>query len=122
MLAIKQGFVEGSRSNLFIIHNGEIQTPAIASPIVPGVMRSLILEIAGKASLVVKHPDAISHEALKMADEVFLTNAVRGIIPVAEARWEGLSRDAFFWDSPGSLTAKLQDLVARRLGMRGESP
>ena len=73
---------EGSRTNLFLIHRGAVLTPEARGRIVPGIMRAVVLEHARRGGLVAEE-GPVPLDWLAEADEVFLTNSVRGIIPVA---------------------------------------
>jgi branched-subunit amino acid aminotransferase/4-amino-4-deoxychorismate lyase len=73
---------EGSRSNVFVIRGSTLLTPSLDGPIVPGIMRALVLELAEGLDWEVRSNDMITPVELENA-EVFLTNSVRGIIPVA---------------------------------------
>src|SRR5262249_14901981 len=88
---------EGSRTNLFLVRNGVLITPPLDGPILPGVMRALVLEHAARLSLRALDDRLVTEDELLQADEVFLTNSVRGIIPV-----ERVERTDY--DAPGSLT------------------
>ena len=77
---------EGSRTNLFVIRRQALLTPPRSGPIIPGIMRGLALELAGRANLEPAEAD-LSDATIAGADEVFLTNSVRGLIPLAE--WQG---------------------------------
>ncbi|HEV3163358.1 MAG TPA: aminotransferase class IV [Isosphaeraceae bacterium] len=84
---------EGSRTNLFAVFGQRVETPPLSGPIVPGVMRKLVLEKA--AGLGLKVGERPLHEdELSQADEVFLTNGVRGILPVARLMTTGQSSKA----------------------------
>src|SRR5207302_10784729 len=48
---------EGSRTNLFLIRNVSLSTPCLDGPIVPGVMRALVLEHARELPLVDVHEE-----------------------------------------------------------------
>ncbi len=73
---------EGSRTNLFLIRGGTLATPNLCGRIVPGIMRGVVLEHARRAGLVAEERP-IPLDLLPEADEIFLTNSVRGILPVA---------------------------------------
>ncbi len=80
--------VEGSRTNLFLVVGDRLLTAAEDAPILPGVMRGLVLELAARIGLEIEVVgwSSIQEQAgslpLEGADEVFLTNSVRGILPV----------------------------------------
>ena len=89
---------EGSRTNLFVVRGDTLITPTLDGPIVPGVMRAAVLERAEGLPLQVVSDGEISDETIRSAHEIFLTNSVRGMIPVARvlgpdgplgSRWSG---------------------------------
>jgi len=69
---------DGSRTNVFLIKNKEVFTPALHQGCVDGVMRRRVIEQLKQAGRVVKQTE-VSAEMLEEADAVFVTNAVRGI-------------------------------------------
>lgn len=70
---------EGTITNLFMIKNGVVIIPK--SNVLEGTTRSIILDLARGHGLKVVERD-IKRRALYEADEVFITNAPRKIIPV----------------------------------------
>src|SRR5205823_12510642 len=90
---------EGTRTNLFLVRGRSLVTPGTVGPVLPGVMRALVLERAPDAGLATSEED-VTIDDLDAADEVFLTNAVRGVVPVGRA--EGRDREA-----PGPVTDRL---------------
>ncbi|MCW3074452.1 MAG: hypothetical protein JWP69_1521 [Flaviaesturariibacter sp.] len=73
---------DGSKTNLFIIHNGELMTPALEQGCIAGVMRENIINRLGSCGVTV-HQTSLTIEHLLAADAVFLSNAIRGIQWVA---------------------------------------
>ena len=45
---------EGTRMNLFVVRNRTLTTAGLDVPIVPGIMRAIVLELAAKVGLVVR--------------------------------------------------------------------
>ena len=78
VVAADGGVLEASRANVFIVEDGAILTPPADGRILPGVTRRRVLE------LVPVQEQAIPLDRLLAADEVFLTNSVRGIEPVRD--------------------------------------
>jgi len=74
---------EGAASNVFIVKNGKIITPAKDECLLPGITRDLILEIAADAGLNYSESD-ISVDELKNADEIWLTSSTKEILPVTQ--------------------------------------
>jgi branched-subunit amino acid aminotransferase/4-amino-4-deoxychorismate lyase len=72
---------EGSRTNLFLVQSGTLITPDLSGPVLPGIMRGLVLELAAEVGLDVRER-SVAGVDLDAAEEIFLTNSVRGIVPV----------------------------------------
>ncbi|MBI5753724.1 aminotransferase class IV [Candidatus Peregrinibacteria bacterium] len=70
---------EGSSTNIFIVKNGEIFTPK--DKLLAGITRNRVIELAKKMKLKM-HIKNFKKSALYKADEIFLTNRPREIIPV----------------------------------------
>lgn len=74
-----EGFVaEASYSNLFLVKNMTIYTPLLSDGGIDGCMRLFLINLIQESGLEI-HQDSILPEALLEADEIFLTNAIRGI-------------------------------------------
>lgn len=74
----RQNVCEFTSSNLFIVINGVLYTPAITEGCIQGVMRKVILDLAAKARIYVYETELKPNDLIR-ADEIFLTNAVQGI-------------------------------------------
>lgn len=72
---------EGATSNVFMVRAGELVTPALATGLLEGITRALVLALARALGLVC-HEAKIWPDELRAADEVFLTSSVRGVMPV----------------------------------------
>ncbi|MBT8461358.1 MAG: aminotransferase class IV [Gemmatimonadetes bacterium] len=75
--------LEASSSNLFWEANGDLFTPSASLPLYPGVTRSVVVHEARRSGWTV-HEGEFARSALERAGGAFLTNAVRGVEPVAE--------------------------------------
>jgi 4-amino-4-deoxychorismate lyase len=74
--------VGGSSSNVFAVRGTELVTPAVTRNGIAGVMRRVVLETAPRVGLVAREADLTLGD-LNEADELFMTNALIGIWPVA---------------------------------------
>jgi branched-chain amino acid aminotransferase len=81
----KQAIIEATASNLFLVSNGVLYTPALTDGPVGGTMRMNIINIALENKFKV-YECTINPQNLLTADEVFLTNAIRGIEWVSSYR------------------------------------
>jgi para-aminobenzoate synthetase/4-amino-4-deoxychorismate lyase len=70
--------LESDRANVFAVRAGALFTPPLDGRILPGVTRSTVIDLAREEGIEVIE-DAIGFEQLLEADEVFLTNSIRGI-------------------------------------------
>jgi len=94
--------VEGTRSNVFIVKNGEIFTPSLASGCLAGTRREIVKEMARELDLPFSE-EGLSLPDLYQAQEVFLTNSLMGIMPVSQIG------DTFFeiFETESSITKRL---------------
>jgi branched-chain amino acid aminotransferase len=81
----KMGIIEGGSANLFVISNGVLYTPSLDQGPLGGTMRMQIINLA-LANEVKVYECNISPQNLLVADEVFLTNAIQGLIWVESYR------------------------------------
>ena len=81
----KMGIIEGGSSNLFVVSNGVLYTPSLDLGPLGGTMRMQIINLALKNEIKVYECN-ISPQNLLVADEVFLTNAIQGVIWVDSYR------------------------------------
>ena len=73
--------ISGAMSNLFIVRSGQVQTPRVDRAGVAGILRQVVLrECVALGIAVTEQP--LSAEDLSSADEVFITNARIGVVPV----------------------------------------
>lgn len=79
-----KGFLsEGTMSNLFYIKNGTLYTPSLSSGCLPGTRRHLILNLA--RTLQIRTEEGLYPLSdLMLSDEVFMTNALMGLMPVRQ--------------------------------------
>ncbi|MDB5159075.1 MAG: pabC [Mucilaginibacter sp.] len=75
----QNGFLcEATSANVFVWYQNHLYTPALSEGCVEGVMRQVIINIAKKNDIPVTEAQ-INPEILYEADEVFVTNASKGI-------------------------------------------
>lgn len=102
----------GTMSNLFVVANGRIATPALNRCGIRGIMRDAILGCA--SDIGVAHEErALSLQEVSAAQEVFVSNSLIGIWPVKtfqQRRW-GI----------GEITAALQRQIAHKRYAIGET-
>lgn len=79
--------LETARANLFVVHDDGVHTPPTDGRILPGTARARVVEIL-RAAAVPVFQRRLTAADVTAATEVFVTNALRGVVPVAAC--EGL--------------------------------
>jgi len=97
---------EGATSNLFFVQGGRLCTPAESVPLLPGITRDVVLELAEQAGIAVETGE-YDPELLAAADEVFVTNSTWEIRPAT-------SVDGRPYES-GPVTRELQERFDERI-------
>ncbi len=92
---------EGSVSNVFLVKDGILKTPALTSCILPGITRQTILEIASAHKIECMETELMA-PSLYSADEVFIVNTGWEIMPVLEVDGRRIGSDV-----PGLLTRRI---------------
>ena len=83
LLDVANNVIEGTRSNLFMLRDGELQTPDLSHCGVSGVQRERVIEWASAHGMPCRIGQFGLAELLA-ADEIFLVNSVIGLWPVHE--------------------------------------
>lgn len=87
LLKNTHGFwVEGSRTNLFIVLNKTVLTAPLEDGILDGITREVVLEIL-KGKNIPHREEHITDAMLKNSEEVFLTGSTSEVMPVNEVIW-----------------------------------
>jgi branched-chain amino acid aminotransferase len=80
-LGVDGSVSEGAGENLFVIRDGVIYTPALASSILQGITRDTVMTLARAHGFEVRE-QSIPREFLYLADEMFLTGTAAEVTPV----------------------------------------
>jgi branched-subunit amino acid aminotransferase/4-amino-4-deoxychorismate lyase len=109
VLNTDNGVTEAISSNLFMMVNGAVHTPALSEACVAGVMRENLIEHL-EANGIAVIQKRITVEDLLKADEIFLTDVIHGI------RWVSAFRTKRYFNtfSRGLLEQVNQSLVFSR--------
>lgn len=92
---------EGTGSNVFLVLDGRLITPTLATGCLAGVTRDLVLEWSGAEEA------DVTMSALEHAQEVFITSSTRDVQPVHRV-------DSHSLVAPGPLTASVRAEFDRR--------
>lgn len=74
---------EGSTSNVWLVKNGTIMTPALADGVLEGLTRKTLFEMARIQQIKMTEASLTQQDFLG-ADEVFVTSTTRNIVPVTK--------------------------------------
>ncbi|HVZ72612.1 MAG TPA: aminotransferase class IV [Polyangia bacterium] len=103
---------EGATSNVFAVFAGQVRTPPLDVGILDGITRTKVLELAREGGVPLAEL-RISPAELRAADEVFITSATRGVLPVTRVDGAPVGDG-----TPGPVTKKLIALY-EALALRG---
>lgn len=93
---------EGSGENLFLVREGKLYTPPLASSVLPGITRASVLQLARRLGYEVAE-QTLAREMLYIADEVFFCGTAAEITPI-----RSVDRIPVGAGKPGAVTLKLQ--------------
>ena len=80
-LGVDGSVSEGAGENLFVIRDGIIYTPGLASSILQGITRDTVITLARAHGFEVRE-QSIPREFLYLADEIFMTGTAAEVTPV----------------------------------------
>jgi len=104
--------IEATKSNLFLVKEGQLITPSLKACGVEGVMRRFLLERSLHLGLE-NIERRVSLDDLEQGEEVFVCNSVVGIWPVVKLAGDQLPQ-AFHWQK-GAITERLQLMIQSEL-------
>jgi branched-chain amino acid aminotransferase len=106
---------ECSKSNLFIVKDGEVRTPPLSAGLLGGITREYVLEVAAEAGIPAREV-TLGDDDLYGAEEVFVTSTSRELVPVVrvDERVIGPGR-------PGPVTGRLLQLFRQKADQLGRS-
>ena len=81
MLTDQGTVADGPGENIFVVKDGRIFTPPLATSILAGITRATVIEIASDLGYVVEEADLIRAD-LMLADEVWMTGTAAEVTPV----------------------------------------
>ena len=100
-----QRLADSTIANLFYVKDNQLYTPSLSEGVVAGVMRRFLLSSLPGIGLPI-HEQPVTVEDLQDADEIFLSNALRGI------RWVGTFRTSRY---PGDLSRDIYHQLINQL-------
>ncbi len=113
-LNVTNHLASGAISNVFLVKDGKLLTPfargeelpgALPAPVLPGITRATVIELAEAMGISVERK-MLSVDDLLSADEVFLTNSSWVVLPVAK-----VEKHQVGGGGDGSVTRRLRTAV-----------
>jgi branched-chain amino acid aminotransferase len=112
-----RGYVsEGSGENLFMVSDGKLITPPLASSVLPGITRDSVIQIARELGYEVIE-SVMQRAALYLADELFFTGTAAEITPI-----RSVDRITIGAGKRGPITHDIQDNFFGITGGRRPAP
>ena len=117
-LSVTNHLVGGAISNLLLVKDGVLKTPIVRgeeaegglpSPVLPGVTRSVLLDLAVSEGLTVER-GALTIDDLLDADEAMLTNSGWGVLPVVRVEKSEIGGGAV-----GAVATRLRALLVEEI-------
>jgi branched-chain amino acid aminotransferase len=110
LLNERKEVVEAISSNIFIVKGDDLITPPLESGCLKGIMRKKIIEFAPQLKFNVKE-ESFSPFALQKADEVWLSNSIKGL------QWVGQYRKkSYRQERAAEMLKKININIALNLG------
>src|SRR6478609_4622959 len=103
---------DGSGENIFVVRDGVIYTPDLASGILPGITRDTVTQIAEDLGYTVRDKPLI-RSGLYLADEVFMTGTAAEVTPIREIDDQPIG-------PPGPVTQEIQEAYLDTVHGRSE--
>ena len=101
ILLTDDGFVaDGSGENVFVVKDGSIATPPLATSILPGITRNTVIQIAQDLGYTVDEKNLIRSD-LYIAEEIFMTGTAAEVTPIRAVDDHDVA-------APGPITAEIQ--------------
>lgn len=109
-----QGFVaECTADNIFVVHKGEILTPASAQGALRGITRGTIFDIAAELNVPLREVDMTRYD-IWCADECFLSGSAAEVVPVSKLDGREIGNG-----KPGPITQQLLASFRERVLVEG---
>ena len=78
--------VEAINGNIFLVKGNTVKTPPLGDGCLNGILRKQIIDIVKNNEQLELDESSVSPFELQKADEFFITNIIKGIIPISKYR------------------------------------
>ena len=111
---VRDGMItETSHANVCAVVDGTVWTHPIDGSVLPGVTRDVVLELAKKNGVSVRE-EAMTVDAFRRADEVFLVGTLSDVMPIVKVDGKQVGAG-----KPGPVSLKLLKALRERLDAAG---
>ena len=107
LLNDSKNVVEALQGNIFMLLGTKLITPPVSEGCLNGVMRKQMLHLAKKLENLEVVEAVISPFDLQKADELFITNVIKGIQPITQYR-----KKSFVTEVSSQLLEKLNEMIS----------
>src|SRR5438270_11287022 len=107
MLNHEGNVAECTADNLFVVRDGEVQTPTTSDGILEGITRQVILDLCRRLQVPCVEKTLQRHD-LYVADECFLTGTAAEVVPGTKIDGRPIGNG-----EPGPITRRLIDAFLR---------
>ncbi|WP_269523389.1 branched-chain-amino-acid transaminase [Coraliomargarita parva] len=109
-----QGYIaECTGDNVFVVHKGELITPAASAGALRGITRDTALEIAEELGIPWREANLTRYD-IWVADELFLTGTAAEIVPIVEVDARPIGNG-----KPGPITGRFLEVFRRIVSKQG---
>ncbi len=96
--------------NVFCVLGGQVVTPPLDTPVLPGVVREAVVELCGERGVECTDNRPVTVREMLAAEEMFLTSSCSGVRPVVR-----VERHAVGDEKPGPITKQIMAAYAELL-------
>ncbi|MEO9661170.1 MAG: aminotransferase class IV [Maribacter dokdonensis] len=86
LLNERKQVIEAINGNIFVVKGSQVKTPPITDGCTNGILRKKLVELISNLKEFEFVEDSVSPFELQKADELFIVNAIDGIIPITKYR------------------------------------
>jgi D-alanine transaminase len=105
-ILLREGrLTDASASTVYVVIDGEVRVPPNSTRLLPGTTRSLLEELADTHGIGHRSTE-VSESELRAADEIWLTAATRGVMPVTRLDGQPVGNGL-----PGPLWRRMHELI-----------
>ncbi len=115
LLLNDDGYIaEGGGCNVFFVKSSRLVTPSLASGILPGITRDVVIELADELGIVLTE-GTVGLAVIKQCDEAFLTNSMIEIMPLTAVSDGSGNTVTIGTGKPGEITRRLMAAYKERV-------